>query len=77
MDCPQNTCEETGGCLKTWDGEEEDTIKRKTLAWHVNVLMLSIQKKVRGVRLGAGVEPAVVCTTIKGLSLDKLVDSPY
>lgn len=60
-----------------WDGEEEDTIKRKTLAWHVNVLMLCVQKKVRGVGLGWGLgwrQYQVVTATSP--SFDSMVDSP-
>ena len=38
-------CEETGGCLISWDGE--DTSKHKTLSSRVNDLMAYVHKKVR------------------------------
>lgn len=38
-------CEETGGCLATWDAE--DGPKHKTLASHVNDLLGNVHKKVK------------------------------
>lgn len=43
--CCQDMCEETGGYLTSWDGE--DTSKHKTLVSHVNDIRIQVQKKVR------------------------------
>ena len=59
----------------SWDGEEEDLIKRKTLAWHVDVIMVNIQKKVLHIVCGLQIVAGV--STVAGALKRRYVPALY